>query len=167
MNLENLPPHGGLLVFGKSRLKTQQLNSTLKSDGIATPNFFWLKTQRITHISSGDQHALFASENGRCYGFGLNDWGQMGLEKENKNEIGKPVLIKQLKNIPIMDLACGRSHNILLTSANSSGSKQIFAFGSNTDSQLGIVGCSATATPMTVNGKSGAVFPNTIILKKK
>lgn len=163
MNLENLPPHGGLLVFGKSRLKTQQLNSTLKSDGIATPNFFWLKTQRITHISSGDQHALFASENGRCYGFGLNDWGQMGLEKENKNEIGKPVLIKQLKNIPIMDLACGRSHNILLTSANSSGSKQIFAFGSNTDSQLGIVGCSATATPMTVNGKSGAVFPNTVI----
>lgn len=163
MDLKNLPPHGGLLVFGKSRLKTQKLTANLNSDGVLTPNFFFLKSSPILKISAGDQHALFSSQN-RTYAFGINDWGQLGIKQEMKQEVDKPVLIKPLKNIDILDISCGRSHNLVLTgNGGHKDAKTLYSFGSNTDSQLGIPGGQATSTPLSISTKTYPNFPKNVV----
>ena len=165
MDLKHLPPHGGLLVFGKSRLKSQKLTQTLNSDSIKTPNFFFLRTNKIKHISCGDQHALFASDR-RTYAFGLNDWGQLSLKPEIKQEVDKPILVKQLKNYQVHGLASGRSHSLILcsespadpvinnkVSPNVVKERTLYAFGNNTEPQLGIAGSPSTPTPLNVSNK--------------
>lgn len=171
LDLKNLPEHGSLLVFGKSRLKQQRLTSTLNSDGVKIPNFFFLKTSKILKIAAGDQHALFSSQN-RTYSFGLNDWGQLGVKQELKQELNKPNLIKPLKNYKILDVSCGRSHNLILcsdtenvenlNSRKADSQKSLYSLGSNTDSQLGIPGSSATYTPLTITTKKYPLFPKNI-----
>ena len=161
----NLPSHGGILVFGNTHLKNQNLNKKtgITSDGIKIPNYFWLKTQKIEKLASGDEHALFASENGRCYSFGKNDWGQLGLGKEEQKELDKPNLIKPLKNLAMLDIAAGRSHSLVMTTApNDLSSKVLHGFGSNADNQLGVSSCNTSSSPITISVKGNSLFPTNV-----
>ena len=49
---------------------------------------------KIKKISVGEGHCLALSNNGECYSWGENDFGQLGLGKETNEIIGNPTKIK-------------------------------------------------------------------------
>jgi alpha-tubulin suppressor-like RCC1 family protein len=55
---------------------------------------------------------------------GLNEYGQLGLGTRNPSS--NPVYLISLQGIPVMQIACGAYHSLILTVSGN-----IFAFGKN------------------------------------
>jgi alpha-tubulin suppressor-like RCC1 family protein len=62
--------------------------------------------------------------DGKVYVIGLNEYGQLGLG--NRNPSPNPVYLVSLQGIPVMQIACGAYHTLILTVSGN-----IFAFGRN------------------------------------
>ena len=84
----------------------------------------------ITRIECGYTHSLCIDINNDLYVFGANYHGQLGLG-DDYNRIYKPMKHPSLSNI--IDISKGGNHTFVKTSNN-----EIYAFGNNYDSQLGI-----------------------------
>ncbi|KAH9520637.1 RCC1 and BTB domain-containing protein 1 [Dermatophagoides farinae] len=89
-----------------------------------------LSSQHLIKLCSGQLFVLALTNNGRCYSWGDNRFGQLGLSRSNSH-IGKPSLINSIKD-PIVDLACGLHHSLLLTVTN-----HLYSFGSNLTGSVG------------------------------
>lgn len=75
-------------------------------------------------------HSVAGDVDGRCYVWGRNEKGQLGLgDQLNRNT---PTLLEALKDIKIVGASCGRHHTVLLTSTGES-----YAMGANTYGQCG------------------------------
>ncbi|KAH9425627.1 RCC1 and BTB domain-containing protein 2 [Dermatophagoides pteronyssinus] len=89
-----------------------------------------LSGQNLIKLCSGQLFVLALTKNGRCYSWGDNRFGQLGLSRSNSH-IGKPSLINAIKD-PIVDLACGLHHSLILTVTN-----HLYSFGSNLTGSVG------------------------------
>mmetsp|Transcript_30091 Transcript_30091/g.39615 ORF Transcript_30091/g.39615 Transcript_30091/m.39615 type:complete len:639 (-) Transcript_30091:210-2126(-) len=91
-----------------------------------------LQGRTTVAIACGQYHTVVGIGGGGCYGFGKNDYGQLGMVG---NEIRiRPVLLPEpLKNSHIMQLACGYYHTAVLMSTG-----LLYTFGRNDYGQLGI-----------------------------
>ena len=87
----------------------------------------------IKRIDCGFDHVLCLDFNGSVFSFGKNDYGQLGLGKNNNdsNNTYIPRLIKGLYDIKRID--CGSDH-VLCLDFNGS----VFSFGKNDYGQLGL-----------------------------
>ncbi|KAF2129825.1 RCC1/BLIP-II [Dothidotthia symphoricarpi CBS 119687] len=108
---------------------------------VRTPeNLAW--SERVTHISSGLEHALMLTSAGRVFSFasGTQDFpsrGQLGIpgltwENRPPGAFDVPHEITTLKGFPIKKIATGDFHSLV---CDSSG--RAFTFGDNTSGQLG------------------------------
>merc|ERR1719343_1561665 len=94
-----------------------------------------LKGLKLAQIRAGDQHMGVLTKDGKLYTWGYNDFGQLGWGLHGEGRVGqqKPQQVKGLvENEEIIDFACGGGHTAVCTK-----SARIFAWGSNTNGQLG------------------------------
>ena len=128
-------------------------------------NYFTKNNIKIKHISSGSIHNLCLDDKSNLYSFGCSKGGQLGLDekelsviyKQNQNNIYnklgtkdiikeiekennycaiEPQLIKELKDVEIVDISAGEAHNVAISSE---GKCFVWGFGSN--GQLGLGFC--------------------------
>jgi alpha-tubulin suppressor-like RCC1 family protein len=91
--------------------------------------------ENVIAIACGSDHSLALTENRQVFSWGSNQFGQLGIE--NMSESNRPILVKVDSNNnqskPIMKIACGSHHSLLL-----SRSGDIYSFGRNDCFQLGL-----------------------------
>jgi len=90
------------------------------------------KPLRVKGIFGGCNavHAIIVTEDGVTMSFGRNDKGQLGLGDTTTRVT--PTVIEALKNLDIVDAACGRSHTLFLTAEG-----VVYACGDNKMGQCG------------------------------
>lgn len=102
-----------------------------------------LKDVSIESFSCGSSHTMVIDSNGVLYGFGSNESGQLGLGKEKfKSE---PTIIHSLKHVRISKVVCGSYFTMACSETGT-----VYAFGQNTNGQLGLKISESVNTPTTV-----------------
>ncbi|RZF39897.1 hypothetical protein LSTR_LSTR010525 [Laodelphax striatellus] len=114
-----IPDSGAVFTFGRSRFAEN------------LPSHFFIRNDPVVDISCGEEHTLVVCQNGRVFGFGGNEFGQLGLG--TTSAVTKPSCIKSLKPEKVKKIVCGKTHSLALT-----GSGKLYAWGNNSDCQLGI-----------------------------
>ena len=101
----------------------------------------------VMAIAAGGGHSLALSSDGRVFGWGLNDAGQLGT---GSGEVNVPTAVQSdaaLAGKLIIAIAAGGSHSLALASDGS-----LFGWGDNGVGQLGTGSSSAgSPTPIAVN----------------
>ncbi|XP_011152046.1 probable E3 ubiquitin-protein ligase HERC4 isoform X1 [Harpegnathos saltator] len=80
----------------------------------------------------GSSHTLVVNEWGQLFSWGSNVEGQLGLDRVSAT-IREPRMVKTLGTKIIVQIACGLKHSIALTNNG-----ELYAWGSNSDGQLGL-----------------------------
>lgn len=86
----------------------------------------------IVHVASGSAscHTVVVDANGRCFTWGRNDKGQLGLGDFVMRDL--PTLVTSLAKYKVVKASAGRQFSVVLTDDGDS-----FAFGCNKHGQLG------------------------------
>lgn len=85
----------------------------------------------ITQVCCGYYHTLLLSSNGSVFGFGRNDFGQLGLGHVQQR-VNKCTMITSLRDKNVTSVAAGCYHSIAITSNG-----MLYVFGRNNHGQLG------------------------------
>ena len=109
--------------------------------GSAPTQFLFDKCFKAISASS---HALAVDINGKVWGTGANDFGQLG----NGNTIDKDGIFDQVSGIgDVVEVAAGANHSLALKKDGT-----LMAWGRNTEGQLGDGTTTRRTTPVMVNG---------------
>jgi len=100
---------------------------------------------QVKSVAAGENHSLVLKTDSTVWGFGLNDYGQLGSAPE---KCFTPVEILKISNIS--KLAAGKHHSMALKQDGT-----ILAWGNNANGQLGDMTTIDTQTPVQVKGKDG------------
>lgn len=95
--------------------------------------------KKIYKIFSGMFHSFFLAYDGSVYGFGKNNYNQLGIE--NKDDLDEPTLIPCFMG-KIKKIACGLNHSVVLLNDG-----RIFCMGNNEKGQLGLGHCKNVPVP--------------------
>ncbi|KAK8838286.1 hypothetical protein M9Y10_035709 [Tritrichomonas musculus] len=85
--------------------------------------------QKVVHISGSDSHFIAVCDNGRVFGRGSNEYGRLGIGKEQRS-VDKFTEISSLR-YKIVSASASNDHSLFLTSEN-----KVLACGSNYYGQL-------------------------------
>jgi hypothetical protein len=91
-----------------------------------------LSYKGIIDFKSGLLHTMARTIDGKVYVWGKNSEGVIGNGFENEDFLCEPKLNEYLKEFNIIDICCGTSHSMALTSSG-----DIYAWGSNKYGQIG------------------------------
>uniref|UniRef100_K3X668 RCC1-like domain-containing protein n=1 Tax=Globisporangium ultimum (strain ATCC 200006 / CBS 805.95 / DAOM BR144) TaxID=431595 RepID=K3X668_GLOUD len=98
-----------------------------------------LAEQQIVSVACGQYHTMVVSSTGKAYGFGKNDYGQLGTESAENQLV--PVQVRNgLEKQMCLEIRCGYYHTIVLCSG-----AHLYGFGRNDYGQLGLGKANATA----------------------
>jgi alpha-tubulin suppressor-like RCC1 family protein len=86
----------------------------------------------IRMITSGYSHSMFVSEDNKVFGYGNNDYGQLGIPFMNKHEVSYPVQLRTISNVKAAKVATGRCHSVVVSEEG-----HVFTFGHQEFGQLG------------------------------
>jgi alpha-tubulin suppressor-like RCC1 family protein len=86
----------------------------------------------VRMITSAYSHAMFVSEDNKVFGWGNNDYGQLGIPFMNKHEVSYPIQLRTLSNVKASKVATGRCHSVMLSDEG-----HVFTFGHQEFGQLG------------------------------
>ena len=86
----------------------------------------------VIQFYNGSTFALALTRDNKLYGWGRNQWGQLGLKIVNQTKLYKPVLIEDLNDINIKQISCGSVHTLVLTSDG-----MVYGWGNNRYGQIG------------------------------
>lgn len=84
----------------------------------------------IASIENGNGVSYAISDAGVLYAWGTNSNGQLGLGDQTERQV--PTIVEALADETVVTVSSGTSHTLALTADG-----QVYAFGSNTDGQLG------------------------------
>jgi hypothetical protein len=87
----------------------------------------------VIQIVQGKYHLLKLTADGKVYGSGKSYFGVVGLGGYRSAD--KPVLIPNLANIRIVQIACGKYHSLALSNIG-----DIYSWGMGFEGQLGLTG---------------------------
>lgn len=87
--------------------------------------------RRMIQVAAGYNHCLGLTDDGTVFGIGLNSYGQLGLGHSKDQR--KAIPITCLRGTPIVFIACGASHSVIISKSGT-----VFTCGSNTSGQLGL-----------------------------
>ncbi|KKA26149.1 hypothetical protein TD95_003643 [Thielaviopsis punctulata] len=76
------------------------------------------KTNHIVKMACGSYHSFALTSDGKVYGWGLNNFGQVGVEGgagEGEAMVTSPCIIKALSEYKIKDIAGGEHHSLACT----------------------------------------------------
>lgn len=97
-----------------------------------------LAEQHIVSVACGQYHTIVVSSSGKAYGFGKNDYGQLGIDSIDNQLV--PVQVRSgLEKHVCLEIRCGYYHSIVLCSG-----AHLFGFGRNDYGQLGLGKANAT-----------------------
>lgn len=88
-------------------------------------------------------HTIVATEEGELYGFGRNDFGQLGCP--DRVDKGVPTRIEALRGRKVLSIACGQYHTVISMAYGG-----VYAFGKNDYGQLGMEAHDMHAVPTLV-----------------
>ena len=104
--------------------------------GGLVPREFGLPRGRITFVNSGENHSFAIDTKGQVWSWGLNNYGQTGIEEdvgESNSVISVPTIVKALSGYKIVQLAGGNHHSIALTAEG-----EVLAWGRADSYALGV-----------------------------
>jgi len=87
--------------------------------------------ERLLQISAGSQHVIALTVSGNILSWGGNRLGQLGDGQFTSNCV--PRIINQLRHRPVVGIACGENHTLVVTVTGN-----LFAWGDNANGQLGL-----------------------------
>ena len=114
---------------------------------IGTPSAFLSGTQTLTAraCGAGEYHTILVGSNGKCYGWGLNDTGQVDGDPttvapytQNTSYASYAATSDGTIKMPdtsvsALDVECGYSHNVIIDVGDNN---KVVGWGSNKDKQL-------------------------------
>jgi len=125
-----------------------------------------LENENVIDIRCGYYHTLALTSRGRVYGFGRNDYGQLGLGQINVQRVHGPHIIGELENKGVVKISAGCYHSVF-----GSDTGMLYVCGRNNHGQLGTGDTSERHLPHPIDTFQGeninmiaAGFYNTIIL---
>jgi alpha-tubulin suppressor-like RCC1 family protein len=147
---------GQLYVFGGNRygeLGSAANAGTPIPNPTPTPVALPGASGQVVQIAAGVEQSLALTSTGQLYAFGGNRYGELGraanVETPVPNPTPAPVSLPASAG-PVKSIAAGAFHSLALTASG-----LIYAFGRNTDGQLGSAsgagGEAANATPLAVS----------------
>ncbi|KAK4532772.1 hypothetical protein CCYA_CCYA13G3629 [Cyanidiococcus yangmingshanensis] len=106
-----------------------------------------IQNLKIVKVASGDRHSLALTDDGRVYGFGSNEYGQLGLSSEVEEVEEKKLAANRESIFPeprllhhgalagrrIVLVACGERHSVALSDAG-----EVICWGYGKNGQLGL-----------------------------
>ncbi|KAH8302427.1 hypothetical protein KR044_006384, partial [Drosophila immigrans] len=106
----------------------------IEDEQILTPSKIpWTPDSAVQQIACGHRHTLFLTANGKVYACGNNDYSQLGHNLPTKRPRMSPfLLIPELQDYVISQIACGSRHSMALTDWG-----QVLSWGDNECGQLG------------------------------
>ena len=111
---------------------------------------------RVEKVACSYYHTVVAVAGGSWFGFGRNDFGQLGCE--HQTDSSTPQRIEALEGKTVKDLACGQYHTIAAMEGGG-----VYAWGKNDYGQLG-VSCEST-NPKMVPGLCTAPLDTAAVVK--
>ncbi|OQR83803.1 hypothetical protein ACHHYP_14273 [Achlya hypogyna] len=78
-------------------------------------------------------HVIALSSSGQCFGWGKNDFGELGLGHVRAPEAAGPQLVDGLKNYVVTSVGVGHCHSVVCTNGG-----QVYSFGAAWGGQLGV-----------------------------
>eukprot|EP01029_Cantina_marsupialis_P007445 TRINITY_DN18269_c0_g2_i1.p1 TRINITY_DN18269_c0_g2~~TRINITY_DN18269_c0_g2_i1.p1 ORF type:complete len:1058 (-),score=253.66 TRINITY_DN18269_c0_g2_i1:105-3278(-) len=132
---------GSVLAWGWN--KYGQLGINEHTDVVSTPTVVDAP-EPMKKVCCGQQHSLLLSKSGKVYACGQGKRGQLGTNIVDDRF--SPVIIPSLKNIKVIDIACGDSHSLVLLEDG-----RVMAFGAGESGQLGNSDSSDAFVPVPVN----------------
>ncbi len=116
-----------------------------------------LAGQKIIAVAGGDDHSLALADNGKVYGWGRNDYGQLG--NDSTGQADSPVAADTtgvLAGKTVVAISGGHTHSLALTADG-----KLFAWGYNQNGQLGNGSGTDSAVPVAVS-MTGALAGKTV-----
>jgi len=92
-------------------------------------------TFNVNKIQCGANYSIIQMKNGISFGFGYNDFGQLGIGNEQQQN--KPVELiapSNERNNQFIHIFCGFSHNFGITNNG-----ECYGWGSTTNGKLGLI----------------------------
>ena len=100
-------------------------------------------------ISAGQYQSLAITSTGLLYGWGLNGFGEVGVN--STTQINSPVLVSGPASTSWVAISAGGGFSLGITSTG-----KLYAWGQNTSSQLGNLSATGKSSPVLVSGPTGA-----------
>lgn len=97
--------------------------------------------QTVESVASGVSHTMLVTREGRVFGLGAGELGQLGLGPRQQADQSVPRLVKELANVRIVQVACGELHTIMLSDKG-----RVFTCGDATRGALGLGAADGTIT---------------------
>ena len=91
-----------------------------------------LCNKSVIQFYNGSRFAFALTSDNKLYGWGRNEYGQLGLKMVNLTKVYKPVLIPDFNDINIKQISCGSGHTLVLTSEG-----MVYGWGNNSVGQIG------------------------------
>ncbi|GAM20383.1 hypothetical protein SAMD00019534_035580 [Acytostelium subglobosum LB1] len=76
----------------------------------------------VTQVCCGEKHTICLTKNGKVFTWGTSEYGQLGLGDTQKNST--PMMVTSLDKYQIIQIACGATHNAVLTNQ-----REVIIFG--------------------------------------
>ena len=86
----------------------------------------------VIQFYNGMCSAFALTSDNKLYGWGNNEFGQLGLKVVNSAKLYKPILIQDLNDIIIEQIYCGSAHTLVL-----SNDGMVYGWGDNRYGQIG------------------------------
>lgn len=90
-----------------------------------------LSSEDICYLSCGDRHSFAISKDGRVFGWGSNEFGQLGCGKK-RDTVLKPLLIEGLAGLMVIAISSGDRHSACVTNTGA-----VYTWGCGSDGQCG------------------------------
>lgn len=95
-----------------------------------------LKDFVVSQVACGGQHTLLHLQDGRLFGMGDNEFGQVGVKRDESAEkaiVEFPTQITAFTGIKLKQITCGDEFSVALTSDG-----EVFTWGRGQYGQLGL-----------------------------
>lgn len=132
---------GRVFAFGKNDYGQLGLD-TIDNQLVPAQIKGGLEKQTCLEIRCGYYHSIVLCSGARVYGFGRNDYGQLGLGRSSATAVANvqlqqqrfalPQLIEELEGKDITRIACGCYHTVVVCEDG-----MLYVFGRNNHGQLG------------------------------
>ena len=90
-----------------------------------------LSAERMLMLSCGDRHSFAVTEDGKVFGWGSNEFGQLGCGKKHDTVL-RPCIIEGLQGLKIIHISSGDRHSAAITNTGA-----VYTWGCGTDGQCG------------------------------
>ena len=89
-------------------------------------------TEGIDYVSCGQAHALALTKKHRVFSWGCGSYGALGFGDKRDQLTPRQLKIDEAKNLPVVQVSCGRMHSICVTDSN-----RIYSWGCGQNGRLG------------------------------